>query len=401
MKPNRKRTIDTFVPLARIRSPLMQVGLIMAHMKAWADAHYFTYATDEAGKNLPGFEHGNLIINVPASLGYEHLPVRAAEAHVDTVGVPQGKTVNPVVEGNIICTDGTTILGGDNKAGVAAIMEAIEIITESNRPHGPLQLLITVGEERSMYGVREMDYGLVKAKSIICCDGMEGNVLWRGCAAKLKYRFMVHGKRGHGAFPEHGLNALLMACEAVEYARVRGVFGAPYGLIDRGNIETNVWHNLAEVKDVDSGNDFPATNNIVGEAIVAGELRSFNKDAMEEIYRMLLEAFENTTRHRSADGKHHGSFEVETERPYDPFVIPSTHPLVQEVLDHMHASGINGVRDDITQGATHASVHNSHGIPSVVLGCGDRNPHMTDEHVVIDEMVHAADVIARYLTALQ
>lgn len=406
MKANRERVVRQFCDLARVKSPLLQVREIMAYLTGLVQGITGVMPQfDEAGKDMPGFECGNMFVNVPATPGCEHLACLAVEAHVDTVAVPKSASIRLVPTSNedgfIIRTDGTTILGGDDKAGVAAILEALRILKENSVPHSPIQILFTVGEERSMYGVRQMDFSQVKATSVLCLDGFSPDTIWRSCAAKLKYRATVRGREAHGGFPERGLNAILMAVSALASARDRGLMGPEFWGVIRGNSdEESVWHNVSEfLSHEKGGSEFPATNVVPGTVVVCGELRAFRPELLESTFAALKECFEAAVNRTSEDGSAHGSVEFEVERPYPPFCLPEDHPLVQSVAQAMRNAGVDKPRAEIIQGSTHANVFNEHGIPAVVIGTGEREPHTKDEHVVCDEMVQASEVVAHYLAA--
>lgn len=407
---NRDRVIKTFVRLAEIPSPKLQVRKIMRHLaQLFIQEFGLAPFVDEAGKDMPGFECGNMFVDIPATSGCEHLPCLGVEAHVDTVAVPADASINVVVEDDVIRTDVTTILGADDKSGLTAIVEALRLMKELRLPHGPIQVYITVGEENSMYGLREMDFGLVKAQSVVCVDGLEGNTAWRSCAAKLKYKIKFVGKAGHGALPESTLNAILMAAAAISSARCRDLFGPgdigqPYvfGVILADKQEDQVWHNISEIFSHQEGaSNFPSTNVVPGEVIVSGEFRAFRPDLLEATFAELVQCFEAAVANfTAADGLAQGRVEVvEVERPYPPFCLPVENPLVQKTLSAMRAASIENPKADITPGATHANVFNQHGVPTVVLGAGGRNPHATNEYVIIDEMVKAAEVLVHFLAA--
>lgn len=403
---NRDRVIDRFVTLARIRSPLLEVGEIMSYLRGWARLNGFSIQVDEAGKDLAGFQSGNTFIDIPATNGLEHQTWKAVEAHVDTVDLPAGKSVSPVVDGDIIRTDGSTILGADDKAGVTANMEAVQLLKETNAPHGPIQLIISVGEEggggKTMYGVREMDYSLVRAQSILCVDGEEIDLLYTACPSKLKWLAKFKGRAAHGGQPESGVNAVLMAARALTKAFDEELFGNPPGAIrgEQGLLDT-IFHNVSEnVSHLKGQLLFTNTNVVPETAYVAAELRCYQPEEMERIFdriQMIFHRVAATT--FSEDRQHHGSVEWETERPYEPFSFPDDHPLVQEVLQAMKAAGIPNAHTGPCFGTTHSNVYVGRGIPSIILGAGSRNPHSVDEHVVISEMAKAAEVIAHYLQA--
>ncbi|MDN8954961.1 M20/M25/M40 family metallo-hydrolase, partial [Staphylococcus aureus] len=82
--------------------------------------------------------------------------------HMDTV-VP-AINVKPIVKDDgYIYSDGTTILGADDKAGLAAMLEVLQVIKEQQIPHGQIQFVITVGEESGLIGAKELNSELLDA----------------------------------------------------------------------------------------------------------------------------------------------------------------------------------------------------------------------------------------------
>nr|WGE06644.1 M20/M25/M40 family metallo-hydrolase [Bacillus subtilis] len=96
---------------------------------------------------------------------------------MDTV-VP-GNGVKPVVENGYVKTDGTTILGADDKAGLAAMFEAIKVLKEENIEHGTIEFIITVGEESGLIGAKALDRSMITASYgyALDSDGKVGNIV--------------------------------------------------------------------------------------------------------------------------------------------------------------------------------------------------------------------------------
>jgi di/tripeptidase len=128
---------------------------------------------DDAGPKIRG-NTGNLWINIPGNV--EGAPSLLFAAHMDTVPLAVG--CKPVIEDGYIKTDGTTALGGDNRAGVAEILEAVREVKENNLPHGDLQLLFTVGEEGGLLGARALNPELLTADYGFAVDVFEANQLY-------------------------------------------------------------------------------------------------------------------------------------------------------------------------------------------------------------------------------
>ena len=128
---------------------------------------------DDAGKKIGG-NAGNLIVNVKGNV--EGAPTLLFAAHMDTVPLAVG--VKPQVKDGYVVSDGTTALGGDNRAGVAEILEAVRQVREENLPHGDLQLLFSVAEEEGLLGARALDPKQLKADFGFAVDVFEANQLY-------------------------------------------------------------------------------------------------------------------------------------------------------------------------------------------------------------------------------
>ena len=89
-------------------------------------------------------------------------------AHLDTV--PPGKNICPVVENGVIHSAGDTILGSDDKSGVAAIMQALKWIVEQNIPHRPIEVAFTIGEEVGLLGAKYLDYTQFQSHHAVVFD---------------------------------------------------------------------------------------------------------------------------------------------------------------------------------------------------------------------------------------
>lgn len=80
--------------------------------------------------------------------------------------VKPGKGIKPIIKDGVIYSDGTTILGGDDKGGIAAIVEALRVIKENNIDHANIEVVFTIAEETGLLGAKNLDYSKISAKSI-------------------------------------------------------------------------------------------------------------------------------------------------------------------------------------------------------------------------------------------
>lgn len=121
---------------------------------------------------------------------------------MDTV-VP-GKGIKPSIKDGYVVTDGTTILGADDKAGLAVMLEVVKVLKEQNFAHGTIQFIITVGEESGLVGAKVLDPSLVKAKFgyALDSDGKVGNIIV-AAPTQAKVKAAILGKTAHaGVAPE-------------------------------------------------------------------------------------------------------------------------------------------------------------------------------------------------------
>jgi len=167
---DRQRAFDEFVTLVGIGSVSRKEAEIAKRLIPTLEAMGATVEVDDAGPKAKS-DTGNVLARFPGSA-----PGAAPFllcAHMDTV-VP-GEKVVPVVSGDIVRTDGTSVLGGDDKSGIVAILEAVRTIRAQRIPHGPIEVLFTVCEELGLIGAKHFDVARLSARRglVLDCDGVQ------------------------------------------------------------------------------------------------------------------------------------------------------------------------------------------------------------------------------------
>ena len=145
---NEKRLLDTFLEYIKIDSESKNEKAMGEKLVADLKTLGLEVKTDKAGEGF-GSNGFNVYAYLPGTLPGDPTIMCA---HMDTV-VP-GNGVNPSIKDGVIYTDGKTVLGGDDKSGIAAIMEAVRVILEKDLPHRSTEILFTIGEEGGMQGVQ-------------------------------------------------------------------------------------------------------------------------------------------------------------------------------------------------------------------------------------------------------
>jgi di/tripeptidase len=170
---NQDRLVDDFLELVVVRGETRNERLIADKIKSELAEMGLEATEDNVGEKIRG-NTGNLLVNIPGNV--EGAPSLLFAAHMDTV--PLAVDSKPVIDDGYIKSDGTTALGGDNRAGVAEILEAVREVKEHNLPHGDLQLLFTVAEEGGLLGAKNMDPSLLTADYGFAVDVFEANQLY-------------------------------------------------------------------------------------------------------------------------------------------------------------------------------------------------------------------------------
>ena len=156
---NRDRLLILFEQLIAFDSPSYGEREICDFIKGRLADLGIAVCEDGTAKKIGG-NCGNLYAYVDGAL---NLPPLLFCAHMDTVEPSRGKQMRIAADGTIT-SDGKTVLGADDCAGIAAILEALTAVAESGRPHRPVEILFTVAEEPYCVGIQQFDFSKLRSK---------------------------------------------------------------------------------------------------------------------------------------------------------------------------------------------------------------------------------------------
>ncbi len=338
---------------------------------AGATCHY-----DGAGEKVRG-NSGNLIAKIPGNVA--GAPPFLLAAHMDTVAPGEG--VKPIVEGDVIRTDGSTVLGGDDKSGCAVICEVLHRLRESGIAHGPIEGVFTICEEIGLQGARNLDLGLIAAKEGLVYDSdAPGHLVIRAPSA-VSISFTVKGVEAHaGVAPERGLSAIKIAAAAIAAMRV-------------GRIDDETTANLGVIKGGRAGNIIP------GEVAVRGEARSRNAAKLQAQVDHMIACFKEAVANASVlvDGQRfEATLDHSVHRAYDGMDIGDDAPLVKKVIEAARRIG-RVLEPQGTGGGCDANILNQRGIVAANVGTGMREIHTTREWLDVNDMIAAVDLTLEVL----
>ncbi|NLM12081.1 MAG: M20/M25/M40 family metallo-hydrolase [Clostridiaceae bacterium] len=367
---NTKRLVETFCQLVRTDSTSGNERQMADLIKRKLEELGYRPEEDSAGEAING-NAGNVIVKIPGNV---EAPPLLFMAHMDTVEPGRGKV--PVINGDIITSDGTTVLGGDDLAGVACILEAINILDEEKVSHGDIYAVFSIAEETGLYGAKALDTSGIPAKYAFVLDegGPIGTVAIKAPYHN-KIQFKVKGKAAHaGVSPEEGINAIRAASVAVS--------NLPF----MGRIDEESTCNLGMIK---GGR---ATNIVPDEVIIDGELRSISEQKLDEYTNRWVESFKNSVEKEKA------TVQIEVKRAYGGYFIPETHPIMGLLKKATDALNLP-LLPQSTGGGSDTNILNTKGIPAVNLSVGMTNVHGTKEQIAISDMTKAAALIVEIIKA--
>jgi len=319
----------------------------------------------ELGAQCTIDHYGNLIAKLPVK-GFEPEtePLMLA-AHADTV--KPGKGIEPVVEDGVIRSKGETILGADDKAGIAEIFEAVRTAER----HPPLEIVITRSEEIGLLGAKNLDYSLISAKRGFVLDSDKLEVVIIGGPSHFSIDVEIIGKAAHaGMEPEKGISAIKAAAMAIAE-------------LPEGRIDEETTANVGIIRGGEIRNGVPER------AVIQAECRSLSHEKAVRQAELMKRAFEE------AAAKLGAKAQVRIELEYRASKIPEDSSVVALAKRAIAAAGLTPVAKVIT-GGTDASIFNAHGIETAVLGVGVRAEHSKDEHIAVADMEKAVEIV-RYL----
>lgn len=362
-----ERALATFLELVQIDSPSYHEQAVAVALERELRDLGLAVENDRSGPDGVGNVVGRLVVGSGESI--------ALIAHTDTV--EPGRGIRPRVEAGIVRSDGTTILGADNKQAIAAILEGVRATLESGHSHAPIEVVFTWGEEKGHQGAKSLDLGRLASRVAFVFDvgGPVGDVVTE-TPTHVGLRATFLGRAAHaGIEPEAGVSAI--------DAAARAIAAMPLGRLDA---ETT-----ANVGTISGGT---VRNTVPERCVFEAEARSLDEARLAVQVAAMRRACEEGA---SAVG---ARLELEVTRSYAGFRLAPDAPVVRRAIEAVVAAGLSPSLTR-TGGGSDANSLNERGLPTVNLGTGMRDLHSTRESVDVADIQRLARVIAALISGTQ
>lgn len=299
---------------------------------------------------------GNLIAELPGTAP----GTLVLSAHMDCVDPCIG--VEPVVRDGIVFSSGDTVLGSDDKAGLAAAIECVRVLAEDPRPHPTVRCVFTVQEEVGLTGAKHLSVEDVSSDLclVLDADGRPGGIVF-GAPTHYTFTAAFIGRAAHaGVSPEKGISAIRMAADAVSKL--------PIGRLDELT--------TANVGSIHGGS---ATNVMTARVEITGECRSLDRQRVET----LKTDMDSTLRQAAIDAD--GQVEVAWRLEYEGFQVDESAAVVDLMRGACEDAGVEP-RLFSTGGGSDANIIAAMGIPTLALSCGMTGVHGTSEQISVADL---------------
>lgn len=373
---NKERLLNTFLDLVKIYSPSRNEINVMK---------YITEKLEKLGVNYILHDHsaeygGNtpvIIAKLEKNCDDTNLKAISLSAHMDVV--EPSKDLDVYVEDGLVKTRTETTLGGDDKGGVAIILETFESLVENNLPHNDVFAVITPSEEVGLLGAKSIKWEEIPdeftpAKDMLVLDNGGGADLV-AVEGPCMYKINVHyeGASAHaGIEPEKGRSAILAMSNAIAKMRI-------------GRLNDYTTSNIGSII-----SEFP-TNVVPKDCKIRMEVRCLNEDEAKENVDNYVDIFEKTAKEFEV------KCNIDIEYDYPPLKQIDGNVLLNRVLDAYNKVGVIAKPIKIGGGCD-GNIYLKNGFNSVILGVGMYKIHTIEEYLVISDMEITAEAVLEFIT---
>ncbi len=369
----RERLATTFTNLCEISSPSRREGNFARHLKTVFTELGANEIVEDNSASETGSESGNLIIRFNGSR--DDIEGVFFACHMDTVEPGDGVQVDR--NGDIFTSRGETILGSDDKSGIAAIIEMLTCIKEQNIEHGLIEIIITTCEEIGLLGAKNLDYKQLQTTYGYALDSSSIDTVVYGAPAANKFSIEITGAAAHaGLNPEQGISAIQVAAKAI-------------ATLQLGRIDEESTANLGIIQ------GGVATNIVPEQVIIKGEVRSHSAEKLDRYTRRIADAFQKTVdewQNSSPENSLRPQLKITTMAEYPALRLTMDSAVIERVRKAGEKTG-KDLNFLTAGGGSDANIFNGNNLPTAIIATGMTNVHTTDEKLDLNHLVSLTELI--------
>lgn len=373
-----ERIAEIFVQLCEIESPSRREGDLAAFLKGLFATEFNAEILEDNSAAATGSQCGNLVVRL-GGRGRGHSPAFFCNCHLDTVEPAAGVKVQR--QGETFSSIGATILGADDKAGIAMLIEMARSLKEDGRSDYPLEFVFTTCEEIGLLGAKHFDLSLLRASYGYALDSAGIDLAVVAAPAANRFRAEIYGLAAHaGLHPENGINAIKLAALALA--------GLPQGRLDH--------ESTANIGLISGGQ---ATNIVPELAWVEGEVRSHSAqklrhytEAIEEAFRQVVADHGILAGSASGPGGSRATLRFMVENQFPGMSLADDQPVLQRLREAAEFLG-RPLRFTVAGGGSDANIFSDRGRPTAILGIGMTDVHTTDESITLNSLVRTTELL--------
>ncbi len=357
------RVLEKFYKYIAIDSESKNERAIADCLKEELENLGFHVREDKAGVESGG-NAGNIIGFLKGNTNKETI---LFSAHMDTV--KPGLGIVPVCNDGIITSESDTILGGDDKAGIACIVEGITRAVENEDDHGDIEVVFSISEEIGLIGVKNLDFSSISSRRAYVFDssGEVGGIV-TSAPAQTKIQVEVIGKAAHaGIEPEKGVSAINILSDAISNMNLLRI-----------DDETT-----ANVGTIEGGS---ATNIVAEYAKALIEVRSLSMDKLKLQSDHIIDELNKSGK------KFGGNVNITVNNLYPCFKLDDDEDIVTSIQEAMKEAEIQSYTRS-SGGGSDTNIYNSKGIKAVNINIGSSKVHTLDEQISINSLEKVSELI--------
>lgn len=362
---NHDRLAHIFTTLCQIDSPSRHEDKVAAFISNFFAPFPSVEIFVDSSNQQTASTTGNLIIQIPAT-DPEIAPLFFA-CHMDVISPCLGVKVDR--HNDIFSSAGETVLGGDDKGGIAILLELFLILHDNKLRHGPLEFIFTTCEEIGLLGAKALSPQHLKARHGYALDSTGIDNVIMGAPAAVTISAHIHGRAAHaGLNPEDGLSAIFLASQVIS--------NLPLGRLDNDSTA-----NIGVINGGHAPNIIPASTQL------NGEIRSHSSRKLTKYIKQFRDVFHSTM----APFAPIGHYELDINPQYPAMLLPQNSFTLQ--LCHAAAKQLHRPLDFlIAGGGSDANIFNDNGLETAILGIGMDNVHSTHETIALDSLVRSLEL---------